>query len=448
MAVKTQAQVQSLVQAFNAVRTDTRTWLDGTFRTNFQAAMDAIDAGDWQPEDKKQRDAIKTMIEAGESLFAAVDNVYRSIHPTLGRYSGSTNLDDLDTNVSAFHDKLIDDSESVESRDLTKFSSWSAGGSNVGNGEARVLNTDAQGTAMDISHVETLTLRCTRDSSDEGIEPGQEEWTLYGGAKADESWLAGGSSHSGSYGPTQLTGTSSPINGLAWDHPVWNVGETRKGVCGASDDNLIRSGDFEGTFSSNVPPDFTLDSGTPDADTSVYVKGAQSLYAAANFKITQKFETTGVAVPSLRGYTLSAYARVASTVTAGSLTVKILDDSTTHATITFTEAGLTNDTWTRGTEVDFILPAAVGANLRCEVELASYAGSGNWNVDEVVLAPMYLNDRGRLINVVSGATHFRKGDLFTGATTSTDNGETQTHLNETCQRWVEHAGTPVGGWTD
>lgn len=453
MAVKSKAQVQTLKSSVVTLLEDAETWLSGTFTTDTNAIDGAISAGDAQPEDTAQKAALAAAILAGESLYNAVAALFRSLHPTFGRYAGSINLGSQEKNLQALHDKLITDVESTTSRGLTKFASWTPG-TNEGDGAFIVRNTDVNGTSMDISRIETLTLTCAKADTETGVPTGGGEFTVEGGSKADHKWDEGGSGETLGYNQAQ--------HGLSvndWHRSVLKLrgGARLKSVGGASaTGNFFDNGDFESALGSGATKIVGYDIVTGESALSLETteanaaKGLQSLRANGNFNMTQDLVgKTGIR--ELQPYHLTGYILANANVTAGTVTLKIMSDvgipavETTHATVTQDTTGLTDDTWTRLTGATFLLPTSVGENLRLEVELTGYTGTDYVKFDEFVLAPLRLY-AGRAMAIISGLVNWRVGDSATGVTTSTDAGTFQKALNRHHQRWVEHAGTPVGGW--
>lgn len=448
MAVKSKAQVQALAAAMAALDDAARTWLAGTFTTDVQAVTDAIAAGDDQPEDADQNDAVKAVLAAGDALMSAIGALFKTLHPTLGRYASSPNLKDRERNWAAFHDKLTTDAEAITSSGASKFSSWSAG-SNQGNGDFVVHNTDPAALAMDCSHVETLKLRCTKDSSVAGVIPGAEVFELTGGAAGDQKWEEGGSA-GGTYKHTH----GFSVNDWAADQPKIDTGGTLKSVGDSTAAGNLIAGDYEATFGSGTGkiPGWTITAGDSliSADTTNHLKGSQCMAASGNFTKYFPLTTSGgggiSGIGTLRAYALRAHIQRRAGVTGGTATVKVLDDSATHVTLTQDIATLVDNTWTKMAPTAFVLPRTVGKNLRVEVQVASHAGSGNVLFDCVILAPLMLHDSGRCIGILAGTTaDWRINDTATGETTGTKAGF-QRCINVWEGRYVKHAGTPVGSW--
>lgn len=449
MAIKVKADVQALLKAGTDWVDVVETFLGGDYTTKRDAFTLAVATADDVPEDAEMLASAADVDDAAAGLRSALRDVFRSMHKTFGRYGGNANLNELLSNMESFHTKLIDDSESIESRGLTKFSSWTITG--TGNGFAGILNTDPQGTQLDISHVDTLTFTCERDQTD-GRTRGAELFRLKGGTGPAHNWIDGAIGLDNSYDEPFFGGANLFDSGT----PIVAAGQTLASVAaaaGGATGNLIAAGDFAGTApSATAVAGWDTDSGSVSYETTNVLKQnaagtAQSLKATANFKISQKL-LTGTRPVALRPYFLSTFARRNTGVSAGTLTVKIIDDSGTRATITQDLTGFTVDVWTKTTPVAFVLPATLGNNLRVEIELASYAGANEVLVDHVTLSPMHLVDAGRAIAIHEGVTDWRKTDTITGATTDAATGKNQKRFNTEMGIYIEHAATAVGGWTD
>jgi len=441
---KSKAQVRTLIQESARFVDGSETYLAGTFTTNLNSLSVAIAAGDDEPEDAEMEAALDAVVAAAVALRAAHRDCFRAIHKTLGRYGAAPSLDDLKGNLAAFHDKLHADTEEFESRGLSKFSSWSAGGSNVGTGTFMYYGSDPDGQALDISHVETLTLLCKGDQQD-GESRGAERWQLKGATRESANYLTPKSGLDAGYDDIILGGTK----GWNPDQPVVAVGSEFNSVAwGEGNGNLIAAGDFAGTGTTDEPTaGWTNESGAANLsyETTNVLKqnvaeNKQSLKAVGNFKISQSLAGKA-GVQARRAYGAEFYCRVDANVTAGTATLKIIDDSTTHCTVSIDTTTLTNDTWTKIPYVAFVLPTSIGNNLRAEIELASYAGSDEVLIDGVVLAPLALMDGGRAGAITEGVTDWRRNDTATGATTSADTGNLQRRMNTEFECYVRHAGT-------
>lgn len=309
--------------------------------------------------------------------------------------------------------------------------------SNTGNGTFCLLNTDPQGLSLDISHVETITLRCTSTT-----QAGRETFTITGDTPAARPWQDGGSGTSATYKPT--LGNAS--NGFSSSQPI--AEQTVQSIDGQNG-NLLNNGGFEATVGTGVNKiggGWVIESGDSNLTTSTTaLKGSQSLKATGNFKMYQKLNTKAQA---LQAYALEAWIYVHASVTAGTVTFKVKDDTTTHASFTITcdTTTLTDATWTKLAYTAGILPRTVGANLRVEIELSGYSGSNEVLIDELKFAPMALLDGGRAIAILGGSTNWQKNDCATGTTTCTNAGTREERLNRHHGVYLKHGAGSY--WTD
>ena len=443
----TKAQTLSLLQAAVDFRQVLRAFLVGDFTTKMNALSSAIDAGDDTPETAAQKDALDSLWASAEALWSDTSPLMDAMATSLGRYAGSPQLGSVQHNIAYFHAQLHADSEAIVSRGLTKFSSWTADGSNAGNGDFVVHNNDIEGQSMDVSHIETLTLRCTR-SEQEGATRGAETFTVKGSDAGRRQYEEQGSQTTGGYQWTMGLVDEDWATGDR-SQPTANVGSTiiAAGVS-RNAGNILFNGDFAAALGSGSTKigSYTIDAGEANValNDATAAFGSQSLQLTGNAKLRQLLDRSGTG----RMFALQAYGQRAETVTDGELTIKVLDDDTTHATITVdvSSSGITHSTWTKGGVQAFALPASVGANLRVEIELAAYDGSGNVLVDGVMLVPLTLID-GRGIGIIQGITPWRRNDRATGATTVSETGKIQREINQAFGRYLRHAGSATY-WSD
>lgn len=450
MAVKSKAEVRTVLRTAATLLDGTRTYLAGTHTTNVAACLAAIEAGDTQIEDATQLAALEAVQAAAGTLHSAVLDYIGTLHPTLGRYASSPNLADPNANISAFFDNLVTASEEVLSRGFTKFTSWTPGGSNIGNGTFCVFNNNPNGQSMDLSHVETLTIRCVEDEID-GTVAGSEGFIVIGQTSAEREWLNGGSAGNGGYryqygvarkdfGPTQ--DALEVTNGSDLTPRMFSVGPTQ------AQGNLLADGDFEGgTLSDN----WTADAAGWAYDTTDEIAGSQSVSTATNSATISQPLVNNLVAKGV--YFLQAYCGVeagGSGEVTGNLTFKVKDDSTTHVTITVDLSTLTAGTPIKATYAGFVLPETVGTNLRVEIQMGTIGGTGTGKkvvVDNIVLTRGTIIDGGRAVAVLSGLANWRLNDVATGATTISESGKIQRAMNLSYSRYLPHVGSG-DYWTD
>lgn len=465
MAYKSAAQTllvwQKMVKAVDNLKTAL-----GTFQTDYLAIQDAI-----QPdtvtvgfENDIQLAALRSMRDSLNESYNRGLAMIDTIHYSLGRLAASPDLGNRAMNLAYFQDKLVTDADELESRGLTKFSSFSLGGSNVGNGKFVLYGSDSAGQVMDIAHPQTLTLSCERDafSGDQRTVEGNEKFRIKGESPNFEfPWVEAGSGMG--------VGYQYPNYGLATNEWGPDMQSATDGYLSAisgnqSTGNVIR-GDFENSFSAMTANEQSFTDGwisTSGYDKITFVdtsaaptamlKGNGCIKITGNCKF--RYPLTGSTQARSKAamfLSLRTYKFISSSTLTGTLTVKVIDDSTTHGTLTVTVGSLTDNTKTHNTPVAFILPANIGANLRVEIEMASYFdGSGSSNyllLDEAVLGRMKLIDGGYAVGIAAGLVPFRKGDYAYGATTDAASGRLQFYANKVWGRFFRHAGT-ADFWED
>ncbi|MCP4549240.1 MAG: hypothetical protein GY835_22535 [bacterium] len=470
MAVKSKAQVLALLQETVELLDDTRTYMAGEFTTNLEAVNTAIDGGDTEPEDQNQVDAVEGVREAGEGLMAAIRLLFKAIVPTLGRYASSPDLFSEPINIAAFSDKLDSDSEAVLSANYSKFTSFTMSGSGNGadGGTVFVHNTDPDGIQADISAVETLTLKCTKDESHSGIVSGAEEWTLEGGAEADHSWLwPGGSGRSGGgqHRDADLSALNYTTNRFHPAQPVLLVGGTLQCTsASANRNNKVLNGGFTRSFGSGTTDkinDWTLsgDHALVLAEETVVMRGDQCavITAGANGdETTVTFtQTLLTRVHSGVAYGLQGWGRIGANIddaAGGSITLKIKDADTDHLTLTIANVGAwTDDTWTKfATASNTVIIPASAKDLSVEIVVTDLQHDGTLDylyLDEIQIVELKRTDGGRAIGIAAGSVDWSLDSKGTGATTGGTTGKIQQAFVECCDTYIKHAGSAVY-WSD
>lgn len=457
MAYKTASETITQFQKFVALDFNARVYLDGFFKVDTEAVADQLTVGDSTDEKQVQEAALKAVRDAARSFYSQLRQFNQTIAPTLGRLAGASTPSDVLSSLAKFNDYLVDNTKKLESRGLTK-GAWSAV-SGTGTGTVLELTTDPNSVEADISKVETLTLRCTKDSQTVGVTGGLEKFSLYGAEIGADNWLEGGSGDSG-FAYSYPYGRGVKEFGRNWKSI--NTGEDVITCTNGEDtsQNLLGGGGFESAFSGTDTDKIagvTIDSGeTNFAQESTYpIKGTYSLRHNTTAAVLRWSLAAGGLKPKVPyglTFLIAAVNDGAGTVT-GSLTVKLKDDSTTHQTITVTVGSLTAAS-TIGTisrqSLTFIAPTNVGANLRIELSCPTYGGTSVTKaviMDEFVLTELKQCGGGRAIAVVAGVTDFRYNDYFTAATTDAATGLNQKFINTNFGRYLHH-GASATDWDD
>lgn len=436
MAARDQADNLAMLQAMRDLRDDLRTDIAG-FLTNIAAIRTQAIVDDDVEENNLFLDACEALEDACDALWEAQQELAVPAAMMLGRFSSSPDLNDYERNLAAFQDWLVANSDEFKLRGLTKFSTWSAGGSNTGNGTAMVHNIDPA-YGGDISHVETLTAECIRANYNE-----RAVFVIRGAKAGDFAYLEGGSSIGNAYGmPTAGLGDQSPGEDqeeLQTGDDIESVGDE------SSEGNLLEDGGFEAaTLDSTSDANWVDNSGSPAINTSSPISGSQDLiFDNANGEVYQ-------AIPNKlkhgQYYGLEFWTKKVGTVSAGTTVVKLSDDTTDHITLTVTNSGAS------GTEKKAYgtvrLPDNADLeNMKVYVTEASIAGGGSMQVDKIKLIPLKVIDGGRAVGFTDGTTAWARRDEFTGATTGGTSGTLQRQNNELFGRGFE-ADSTATDWAD
>jgi hypothetical protein len=450
---KSKAETRTLLRAIVDMGIKMRAYLQGDFEVDYEAISTALAAGGDEPEDSFQIQRLDTLKGAAQNMYQAWTSMMWAIHPSLGRLASSPNLEDVQSNIDAFNDYLHTGGESVESRGLVKFTSMTAGGSNYGTGKVLVHTTGANGEEMDISHIETLTLKCVSDFFS-GSTLGREAFQIYGEALTAYNWNSvdvGGTATTGGFTYTYGKG----LKDFSPRQESLKSGDNLTSVNGSNGSgNLVNNGDLESRMSGSGSaklPEWTISAGdTTLLEQSTYIKGAYSIKATGNFTMYQNITNQDkMRAKSIHG--MSIMARTdnagAGTVT-GTLTFKVRaqDDSADYGTITIDLSTLTpgNPGTVSQNTTTFVLPQTAKP-LKFEVVLASIGGTAatpTVTIDEIVCTPMVLVDGGRALAIISGVSDWRYNDLWTGETTemaTANPGEIQRAVNEVFQRFFKHS---------
>lgn len=460
MAVKTLAENVTLLQKVVAMRENARSFGAYNLTTDANAVSAAIDAGDDVPEDTETGNKLEAVIKAYEDFFKKFDDLFNSVLPHLGRLAGSPSLQDTDLCVAKWNEYLHTNSLSIESSGLTISATLTANGSNVGTGKMAACVVDAESLVPDVGHIETKTIRCTKDAT-QGATAGREEFTIYGTDNANKrAWEDKGSAVGQGYTGVYGKGSKEwPANIQIAQSKLTSVGA----ASGAG--NLLLNGDFETAISGTGTA--KLDSWTiSTGDTTLtqastagtdLIAGVYSLKTTANCKFYQNVANSKVKAGC--AYAIGGKLRTinggSGTVT-GTLTIKVMsrDDATTYATFTQAIGSLTVNTNEQPALATFVLPKA-HKDLKVEVELASIGGTAatpTLAIDDVIFSEAILVDGGRAIAIHDGSNvnasgmttgRWKYNDEYTTATTGSYTGLVERAFNEIRGRYVKHNSSPV-----
>lgn len=462
MADKTLAQVMDLVREVTALPMQVDTFLDQAFLLRLQKIHQVgVRTGDDRPENADMINAINALATSAGSFREACSALIRSTYRTLGRFVGAPDAmqEDQLKHLDYFAEYLRAQNKQIQARGFTKPTTASFSG--AGAGKLALATTDLAGQLIDVGHIDTIKLECTRDQS-RGAAAGQEEFLITGTQRV-WPWQEGGiGTAAGDYAHPygRVKGDLIPVVARAGGK-LTAVPATNGLV------NLIAGGDFEGAFSGtdvDKIPEWTITGGTAGnitAETSAPINGSQNPKALANFKIEQLIPDGRLRAGGCYGIGLKVFKfSGGSTTLTGTLTVKIMDrdEGTTHGTLTVDLSTVTHNTRTIVQPIIFKIPNNA-EQLKCVVELASLGGDGtdktvHW--DDVCVAEARMID-GILCFLSDGTTtvsgslqgRFARGDTFTFATTSTDAGKIQkNYANRAAGRYLPSDTAADAGFED
>lgn len=293
---------------------------------------------------------------------------------------------------------------------------------NTGNGVVVVSEKRGDGLVQENTVAEVLRLQCQADSYTGGQTEGQESFLLAGAVNGAELW-----DHDYPRGSQASAFTQSV--------PA-NTGASQSG-------NLLTNGDME-DWSADATPELSnwvLDLGTWGTDvarSSTAYTGTYSLRflpGATNSEIYQEFGdgtagTTPVPLP-LVSYAVNFFAReLAGTVSAGVLTVELVDDTGavvndeqgTPNAFTLTASSLST-AWVAVNGV-FRIPNVPPDVMRLRFRISTDLATDSLLVDDVSMAPLVSSYPGGFgFRVFSGSTPFVLGDGWDVTATNDRAGE-------------------------
>jgi len=327
--------------------------------------------------------------------------------------------------------QMLADSQSVNGSTVT-VGTTSAGSSNVGNGTlvyseiAPVLDRAKNrpgNIAIQTIKSETVTARCTGDSTSRTVAEGSEQFRVYGQRQEErfsENWPRG-------------SGSSFTVLAAS---PRVNAGR-------GPGKNILHNSDFE-EFTSNVPDHWTVATGT--AGTHIFAAGAGATQSNAlkfvgdgstNPKITQTLRTTTGSLGQLntdKPYTISFLAKYATARPGTTLRVSVTSDgSTVYNSGTIgrqMQATLGSATITTSYalySVKCFTPLSLGKNSVVVIDFAGNVdNTAEVFIDDIVIAQMNTMGPGLgAVQVIPGTTAYRGGDEFTAAITNNNEGLVQ-----------------------
>ena len=386
-----------------------------------------------------------TDLDMASSLLTDLDGLRNSIGvPVWNRLMQATErtlieMVDADTKIPirTVHEALIELRDQMDAADKTLDGSTITLGtpsvSGTGTGTV-ILSSEPDNTdhpkiaAMPTIRSETLTFKCVKDSSSDGVVSGGEIFDLMGKQRfpaGDHRWPGGTGSR---------RGIASTSDRLADGRVL-----TR---------NILRNSGFN-SWTSNTPNRWRIATGSAGShvyeETSTVARGTSCMKMASNgstlIRVDQKLRAPGDGTPvKIHGdrlYAISLLARKGGTTSsAGSLRVGLsTEDGSIISGSTFNTAhgSISASGWTQltysfragGTTLTVPDPAYFMIQ-----QSTAFTSGTNLFIDGVVIAQMYKTAPGGVAClIVPGATDWVKGDTITAAITNNGEGEMEKYLD-------------------
>jgi len=462
MAAKSENEVIAGLQDYVAAWKIMIDFLEGPMEIQLEAIEDEILTGDSNDITNFQLQSLQQFRARLANFYLSSIPFFASVSPSLSELAGNPSPgSNPSADMAWLHDYMTDNSKAVKTRGFTK-SSWSADGSNVGNGRIVQHKADINTLDIDVAHPDSnLRLRCM--DSGGGFNEGQEPFELIG-AKVNRIWRDNGIMN-GVYQPQVGLGFNDIGKDQLRSGGPGLDSQAMRSMSGGSPMNLLgTNGGFESAVSGSTDSRFagmTIISGGDNlsVESTAPIVGDQSLKVDGNFVAYITLNERALKPKTALSFGALVEKVIGSSTLTGTLTFVLRSggdkdtaaQGTAHKTLTVTIGSLSDDTVTPQDDT-LIVPAALGADPRIEITVTSYSdGSGTDNsllIDEVYAAPMYQVDMGQFILPVRGATSWEVDDFFTATVTNEgdegDNGLVQEFINRIFGRYVKHASSATG----
>lgn len=319
----------------------------------------------------------------------------------------------------ALYDYCVANSQSINDSEDTHDTSWSAGGSNVGNGTVVRLTVDENGEVLGGWLPDTWTLTCEADARTQG-EANREEWILEGTAGRSDNLVTSGGTN---YIQTEITTKSAGDTDVV-KNPSFNV-YTLSGADIATLSGWTQT--TGGALSTNLSINTTYTQGTTPGDTSeasLQFDGDEGVYQdlvatqGATFNPDAPY-LIDVGIAKVGTPTGTFTLRLSGTLGSGGVSNTLAHTSMTGSgTFDRLRIAIGQNCW----------PKNFNANdLKLQISLGSSGSidaSNYFVVDDIVFTEMDRIGRrgdpregrgamGQYIAILRGATPFVKGDTFT-----------------------------------
>lgn len=281
---------------------------------------------------------------------------------------------------------------------------------NIGNGVVVTSTKRGDGLVQQNTVAEVLRLACTADSYTGGCTAGQERFGMGGQPNTASLW---------DYNWPTGSGSSSNATAVSAD------------IDANTSSNLLTNGDFETWAGSPVAAsNFVLSTGTWGTDITRSATANRGTYSldfiagtGVNTALYQQFNTgtTGtVANPSsLNSYAVNFWGKRVGVVSAGVLTVELVDGS---GTVINDQQGVANSTtftlsaWTTSfvaKNVVFRIPDVPPSTMRLRFRISTALTGADVLIDDLCFSPLVSAYSGGFgYQVFSGATPFVTQDAF------------------------------------
>jgi hypothetical protein len=433
--VKTKTEVLAMWRKYADIGDDLRDFLMG-----FSNAADDIDmeisvGNPSEDVREKQKNELRQLKLAANDFWMSMRRFQRTIHHTLGEYAGVPNpLGRYEQNISSFNDKLVEDSENIAERGISK-GGWIPNVNNAGDGTVIELTISPDGSELDCGHNENTTLRCIRVNAQ-----GVAEFSLTGGKRT--FFRFNEESGAGNAGGGYLYEWGQGDNDFPSQVPLLtaDIGSILSAYYGSSGRNMIQNGGFEddeGSAELKIAGAEIVDGDPANVGlvTSGQIKGNKSLSISGNVTIAWPINGAVAGMPMF----VTMLGLKTDVAFAGDFVLRVVSDNGVHHFTEFDWDDLGTDPTDpfRSTLV-FNLDHNIGDNLRIELQSSDVGGSGMAIFDELVVGALSLYDSSRAIAVIQGAEDFTFGDNFEASTTISTTGSFQRMINELFGRHLIH----------
>lgn len=425
MASPTEAEIQAQIKALVDIYEEVRKF-GHVNATNLLAKIQSYEdilEGDFLPEAEQGIGSLRDFYSGSMLTFA------QAVTPQLRSYGRLLKFPETDPTaiLARLYQYFIANSLSVNSRAIT-FGTPTFSGA-VGDGVINRLSKDENNLDIEAVWVDDKVAECIGDQA-AGARRHEEVFEVHGGAlERDNIRLVG-------------SGAKAEVKALCGrdterylGNPSFDVFEGTTTVPAAITDWEVAGG----TLATTIQLTTTMYRDYPGS-----AETAHSLNLLGNSLLRQKLSRRNAQFdPNVPVYVQMAVQRKSSIT--GNLTLRFGAVSVTQAL-----GSLSNDQWA-------IVRIAIGQNNwhkqfnqddpDVEIELASYGGSGNVFIDDIVIAPYVPIGDGTWYAIVGGATPFKRRDKATWADSETG-AKIQHWLFRSFGRYLPHNNAGGETWTD